>query len=118
MADAIFSFGTLQLDGVQRSLFGRSVPTTADALSRWTVGQLTILDPEVIALSGTDIHPALFHTGRPEDLVAGAVLEVTAAEFAAADHYERVSYRRESVTLESGRQAWIYVPREIVPAED
>jgi len=116
--DAIFSFGTLQLDGVQRSLFGRAVPTTPDALRGWTVGQLTIVDPEVITLSGTDIHPALIATGRPEDVVEGAVLDVSAAELAAADHYERVSYERAAVTLVSGRRAWIYVSRAPVTPPD
>lgn len=110
MSDKIFSFGTLQLADVQQSLFGRTVPTTPDSLSGWRVGQLTILDPEVIKLSGTDIHPALYSTDRAEDIVDGAVLDVSEDELAAADHYERVSYRRESVTLASGRQAWIYVP--------
>jgi hypothetical protein len=31
---------------------------------------------------------------------------------AAADHYERVSYRRIPVTVESVRAAWVYVRRE------
>jgi hypothetical protein len=111
MSDAIFSFGTLQLEAVQQSLFGRAVPTTPDSLAGWRVGEVTIVDPEVIATSGTDIHPALL-PGEPGDVVPGAVLDVTPAELAAADHYERVSYRRIGVTLESGRAAWVYVPRD------
>lgn len=51
MTDALFSFGTLQDEAVQQALYGRTVPTTPDALSGWTVGQLTILDPEVIMIS-------------------------------------------------------------------
>jgi hypothetical protein len=112
MSEAIFSFGTLQLEAVQHSLFGRSVPTTPDALAGWTVGEITILDPEVIKTSGKEKHPALLATGDPADLVEGAVLEVTDEELAAADYYERVSYQRAAVTLVSGRAAWVYVLRE------
>lgn len=112
MTERIFSFGTLQLDQVQRGLFGRPVPTTPDSLSGARIGELRILDPEVIAMSGKDIHPALELTDEPTDVVAGAVLDVTPAELAAADHYERVSYRRVSVILDSGLQAWAYIPKE------
>lgn len=105
---AIFSFGTLQLPAVQQSLFGRAVPTTPDTLAGWAIGEVRILDPEVIATSGKEIHPALLPAGA-DDVVEGAVLEVTDDELAAADHYERVSYRREAVTLQSGRDAWVYV---------
>jgi len=112
MTDPIFSFGTLQLEAVQQSLFGRAVPTTPDALAGWRIGEVRILDPEVIAVSGTDIHPGLLRAG-PEDVVAGAILEVTDDELAAADHYERVSYRRIPVQLQSGRAAWAYVPHEV-----
>ena len=111
MTESIFSFGTLQLDAVQQSLFGRAVPTTVDSLKGWRVGEITIVDPEVISTSGTDVHPALL-PGDADDVVHGAILEVTDAELAAADHYERVSYQRISVKLESGRDAWVYVPRD------
>lgn len=110
MTELIFSFGTLQLEAVQQSLFGRSVPTTPDSIAGWVVGEVRILDPEVIAVSGTDLHPGLL-PGTADDLVPGAILEVTEEELAAADHYERVSYRRVGVTTVSGREAWVYVPK-------
>ena len=108
MSESIFSFGTLQLPAVQQSLFGRAVPTTPDTLAGWSVGEVRILDPEVIATSGKEIHPALL-PATPDDVVEGAILEVTEEELAAADYYERVSYRRVAVTLQSGRDAWVYV---------
>ena len=111
MTESIFSFGTLQLDAVQQSLFGRSVPTTPDALAGWRIGEIRIKDPEVIAKSGIEMHPALLR-GESTDEVTGAVLDVTDEELAAADYYERVSYRRIPVTLESGRAAWVYVLRD------
>lgn len=114
MPDAIFSFGTLQLEQVQQSLFGRAVPTTPDALAGFTVGELRIIDPEVIATSGKDVHPALVATRVATDVVRGALLDVTPEELAAADHYERVSFRRIAVTVLSGRDAWVYVPKPVV----
>ena len=107
----IFSFGTLQLEQVQRELFGRAVETTPDVLRGARLGVLKITDPEVIRASGSDEHPALIITGDLADSVAGGTLDVTAEELAAADHYERVGYRRIQVTLESGIEAWVYVPR-------
>jgi len=107
---AIFSFGTLQQETVQRALFGRAVPTSPDSLAGWKVGEIRIIDPEVIATSGTDIHPALL-PGSADDVVDGVLLQVTQPELDAADYYERVSYRRIEVTLTSGRSAWVYVPR-------
>jgi hypothetical protein len=41
--------------------------------------------------------------------VVGVVLHVSAAEVDAADEYEVSLYRRISVTLTSGRTAWVYV---------
>jgi len=111
MTHPIFSFGTLQLESVQQELFGRRVPTTPDALSGYRIGELRITDPEVIRASGTDIHPALL-VGSTNDRVTGGTLDVTEEELAAADHYERGGYRRIQVTLESGVEAWVYVPKD------
>lgn len=81
-----------------------------DALIGYVLGELRIVDPEVIATSGTDLHPTLLH-GAEDDLVHGVALELTPDELAAVDHYERVSYQRAPVTLLSGRAAWVYLPR-------
>jgi orotate phosphoribosyltransferase len=44
------------------------------------------------------------------------VFEVTDAELAAADTYERrVAYTRIHVTLASGRPAWVYVDARSAP---
>lgn len=110
MTDVVFSFGTLQLPEVQRALFGRLVPTVPDALAGWVVGELRIVDPEVIATSGKEVHPAL-RPGADDDVVHGVALDLTPDELAAADHYERVSYRRAPASLVSGRDAWVYLPR-------
>ncbi|PJJ70781.1 gamma-glutamyl AIG2-like cyclotransferase [Diaminobutyricimonas aerilata] len=113
MSALVFSFGTLRLERVQLALFGRVVPTQPDTLAGYRLGEVRITDPDVIAASGSDVHPGLEHTGRPSDRVDGAVLELDQSQLAAADHYERVAYRRIGVRLESGRDAFVYVPKDI-----
>ncbi|WP_026919011.1 gamma-glutamylcyclotransferase family protein [Gordonia shandongensis] len=110
-AHLLFSYGTLRDPAVQRGVFGRSVPTVADSLPGFRVDELTITDPAVIALSGTDTHLVL----RPDpraDPVPGVRLEVDDAGLSAADDYEVDDYRRVRVTLTSGLRAWVYLAAE------
>ena len=45
--------------------------------------------------------------------MSGTVFEITDAELAAADEYERpAAYNRIAVTLASGKKAWVYVHDE------
>ncbi len=99
--DRLFSYGTLRLPQVQGALFGRQVPTADDTLPGFRLETLTITDPEVIATSGADEHPIL-RPGTGADVVAGACLELSPAELAAADAYEVDDYVRVEVTLGSG----------------
>jgi len=45
------------------------------------------------------------------------VFELSSGELAAADDYEAADYARVRVTLESGRQAWVYVAAPGVDVE-
>jgi hypothetical protein len=108
----LFSYGTLRFPDVQRATFGAELPTVDDELRGWRLGVLRITDPDVVALSGRAEHPILEHTGDPDDRVAGAVLELSVEQLAAADAYEVDDYRRVAVTLASGRRAWVYVSRD------
>jgi uridine kinase len=111
-ADAVvklFSYGTLQSPSVQVEHFGRELRGEQDVLPGYRQDWVTITDPAVIAVSGTDRHPVVRHTGAPEDTAAGTVLEVTTAELAAADIYEVDDYRRARVRLGSGVDAWAYL---------
>jgi catechol 2,3-dioxygenase-like lactoylglutathione lyase family enzyme len=110
----LFSYGTLQRDDVQRATFGRSLPGHADALPGFELTRVPIDDPARAAMAGLTHHANVQRTGRPGASVAGTVLDLTAAELAQADVYERSwSYEREAVTLASGVEAWAYahVPR-------
>ncbi|MGW6932130.1 gamma-glutamylcyclotransferase [Lentzea sp. NPDC054927] len=111
-ADAVvnlFSYGTLQTPSVQREHFGRELHGSPEVLPGFRQDWVTITDPAVIAVSGTDRHPIVRRTGDPADTTAGTVLEVTTEELAAADVYEVDDYRRALVRLGSGADAWVYL---------
>lgn len=109
MEQLLFSYGTLQLADVQLDTFGRLLEGFDDVLPGYTVDYAEIDDPRVVDLSGADVHPIVRHTGNPLDKVVGKALWVTEDELDASDEYEVSLYRRISVTLASGRDAWVYV---------
>lgn len=98
----LFAYGTLQLEEVQWSTFGRFLDGRPDELRGF----------ETTIVRGK--HANIVFNGRDDSRVAGTVFEVTDADMAAADEYERRSnYKRIVVTLASGRAAWIYVDKAI-----
>ena len=106
----LFSYGTLQKKKVQIANFGRELTGREDALPGYARRMVAITDPKVVALSGESHHANLEPSSNPEDAVSGTVFEITEQELVAADRYEEVAeYRRISVTLRSGDQAWVYV---------
>jgi hypothetical protein len=105
----LFSYGTLQLEAVQRSVFGRLLNGEPDAMVGWGLVPLRITDPEVIEKSGMAVHTIARRTGDPADRVPGVVYFITAADLAAADAYEVDAYGRVEVELASGRKAFVYV---------
>lgn len=107
--EALFTYGTLQLPDVQRDTFGRLIQGEEDVLAGYTVDYVEIDDDRVVEVSGADVHPVLRETGDVRDKVVGMVVWLTADELEAADEYEVSLYRRASVTLASGRTAWVYV---------
>lgn len=105
----VFSYGTLSQPPVQQATFGRLLEGVPDCLPGYALEWLKVTDPEIIALSGSDMHPAVRRTDNPEDVVAGMRFEITQAELAATDDYEPEGYVRLWERLESGAQAWVYV---------
>jgi gamma-glutamylcyclotransferase (GGCT)/AIG2-like uncharacterized protein YtfP len=105
----LFSYGTLQDKSVQLANFGRELTGHADALPGYRQNFVEITDPAVIATSGKTQHPIVQASADPSDEVGGTVFEITASELASADSYEVSSYKRVSVQLKSGVQAWVYV---------
>jgi len=105
----LFSYGTLQTKAVQIANFGRELTGRADAIPGYAVTMVAISDPEVVRLSGEAYHPIVAESNNPDDEVAGMVFEITPEELAAADEYEVADYKRVSVRLRSGVDAWVYV---------
>jgi gamma-glutamylcyclotransferase (GGCT)/AIG2-like uncharacterized protein YtfP len=106
----LFSYGTLQKKDIQIANFGRELKGRDDAVPRYTLGTVPVLDPKVAALTGEWQHATLEPSSDPEAAVLGMVFELTEKELAAADRYEEAAgYRRISVTLRSGANAWVYV---------
>jgi len=105
--EKIFSYGTLQYETVQLSLFGRKLQGTHDKLPGFILGTVEITDPTVIQLSGESVHKTLIETKNPKDQVEGIVFDITKEELLLSDRYE-VDYYRVAVVLTSGTKAWIY----------
>ncbi|WP_198519563.1 gamma-glutamylcyclotransferase family protein [Microbacterium sp. BR1] len=108
---ALFSYGTLRVPAVQLDTFGRLLTGEPDVLPGFTIDYLEIEDARVVGLSGRDVHPIIRRTGNRLDKVVGVLLWITEDELEAADEYEVQQYNRVSVTLGSGRDAWVYVAR-------
>ena len=106
----LFSYGTLQLDDVQRSTFGRLLEGNRDELPEFEPALVAIEDPAIVAATGRSHHANVVFNGRKDSRVPGTVFEVADAELAAADGYEESArYVRILVTLASGKRAWVYV---------
>lgn len=108
-AEALFSYGTLQLPEVQLATFGRLLRGRPDRIVGYVLAPLVISSADVVALSGAEVHTIARRTGRSEDRVEGMVFKVTPADIEAADAYETDAYARAEVTLGSGTSAWVYV---------
>jgi hypothetical protein len=105
----LFSYGTLRQREVQLAIFGRALGGRADVLPGYALSHVQITDPGVIATSGTAHHTIARETGDPLNQVPGIVFRITQAELAAADAYEVADYKRVTVRLGSGIEAFVYV---------
>ncbi|HZF27387.1 MAG TPA: gamma-glutamylcyclotransferase family protein [Steroidobacteraceae bacterium] len=104
----LFSYGTLQLEAVQLSTFGRLLQGQRDELVGFEQSIVTVKDAKTVELSGKADHAIVKFNGRNDSRVKGTVFEITDSELAMADRYEPVEYKRIAVTLASGKAAWVY----------
>ena len=112
----LFSYGTLQEENVQLSTFGRRLQGQRDELPGFEQSLVPIKDSQVVATSGKTHHANVTFNGRSDSRVSGTVLEITDAELAAADEYEKLAaYIRIAATLASGKRAWLYVDARSAP---
>lgn len=106
----LFSYGTLQDERVQLGTFGRRLDGRHDGLPGFERSQVSIDDPAEVIATGLTHYQNAVATARAAASVPGMALEVTEAELAKADDYERPSaYVRIAVVLASGMPAWVYV---------
>ncbi|GAA5029521.1 gamma-glutamylcyclotransferase [Microbacterium fluvii] len=104
----LFSYGALLGDDLRRLTFGRIIATEAAVLTGYTVDYVEVEDTRFGELTGLASHPMLRRTGNSHDKVVGELLLLTEQELDAADQFEMSLFRRGTVTLDSGREAWAY----------
>lgn len=109
MIHYLFSYGTLQSEKVQIEIFGRILVGVKDTLKGYKLSQVEIKDAAVLQKSELQFHPIAMPSTDTNDEIHGTVFEVTSEELVQADEYEVDDYKRISVTLDSGKDAWIYV---------
>lgn len=106
----LFSYGTLQSEAVQLATFGRRLVGEPDTLPGYCLTKLEIQDASVVASVGDKSHLNVQFTGFDSDSVVGIAFRVTRKELEQADIYEATAnYKRVSVQLKSGNQAWVYL---------
>lgn len=105
----LFSYGTLQQEGVQLSSFGRLLQGHPDAMVGFRTEYVEITAPDVLEKSGERFHPIVMPSDNADDRVTGMVFKITQSELLAADAYEVSDYVRIETTLASGLKAWVYV---------
>ena len=111
----LFSYGTLQLEKIQRSTFGRLLQGQRDELPGYELSSVEIENPQERAASGMTHYANVRFNGREESRVSGTVFEITEAELVAADGYEQpADYQRITVRLASGKEAWVYVHKSSI----
>ncbi|HEX5181873.1 MAG TPA: gamma-glutamylcyclotransferase family protein [Allosphingosinicella sp.] len=113
----LFSYGTLQLPEVQRATYGRLLAGEPDVLVGYRLEPLIISSPEVVGISGLEVHTIARRSGDPGDRVPGMVFRLTAAELAATDRYETDAYARIAAVLASGARAFVYVGPDLLPKD-
>ena len=104
----LFSYGTLQLEEVQKATFGRLLKAEQDELVGYEQKMIRIEDPYVVKMSGKEMHSIVKFNGDEESRVSGMVFELTEEELRKADEYETKDYVRISTRLASGKEAWVY----------
>jgi gamma-glutamylcyclotransferase (GGCT)/AIG2-like uncharacterized protein YtfP len=109
MTEYLFSYGTLQQEKTQLELFGRKFHGTSDVLKGYKVATIEIKDETFLARGEERFQKTLVNTTDRNDSIEGTVFEITHEELLLSDKYEPNNYKRIKVTLESGKEAWIYI---------
>ena len=93
-SENLFSYGTLQMENVQISTFGRLLEGHKDKIYGFVKDMVEIKDDDVVKTSGKTHHPIVRHSNDTNDFVAGTMFKITKEELAHADKYEVDEYKR------------------------
>jgi gamma-glutamylcyclotransferase (GGCT)/AIG2-like uncharacterized protein YtfP len=104
----LFSYGTLQQEGVQIAVFGRKLAGERDELVGYERSLVRLEDPRFAGNDDGAFYPIVRFKEGSATRVSGTVLTLSDDDLACADAYEPAPYKRVAVTLASGKQAWVY----------
>jgi hypothetical protein len=105
----LFSYGPLQGEHVQLTLFGRVLVARKNFLLGFEQTLLRVEDADFARTSGKTRHAILRPARDAQARIFATALEITEHELEVTDKYEPVEYRRVIASLASGRRAWVYV---------
>ncbi|SDD58300.1 Uncharacterized conserved protein YtfP, gamma-glutamylcyclotransferase (GGCT)/AIG2-like family [Pricia antarctica] len=95
----LFTYGTLQDERLHHALFHKKMEGTSDTLRCYRISEAKV----------NGVYDMAEHTGNEEDTVEGIVYKIAEEHLKGADEYEGDLYERISVTLVSGKKAWVYI---------
>lgn len=105
----LFSYGTLQLERVQRETYGRKLKGFKDNLKNFKIEQLEIFDESLLQKSGQQFHPIATPSQNKNDSIQGVIYEITEQELLETDKYEVSDYKRVLETFKYSKKAWVYI---------
>lgn len=95
----LFTYGTLQDERLHHAIFKKKMEGTAD----------TLLGYRISEAKANGIYPMAEYTGNEKDAIDGITYQIGEKHLKEADEYEGDLYERISVTLVSGKKAWVYI---------
>lgn len=96
----LFVYGTLKDPKVQLKIIGRILPLKKDAIIGFKKSAIAIEGNKYLCISKDP---------KSKRKMTGYLLEITNSELAKIDDYETDNYKRIEATLESGKEAWVYI---------
>ena len=113
MTEHLFSYGTIQNDKTQLILFGRLLEGTRDSLPGYKLASVEIRDPAFLGRGEEKFQRTIVKSGEEAECINGTVFKISEDELSKTDQYEPLEYKRTRVTLQSGKEAWIYTASAI-----
>ncbi len=100
----LFSYGTLQHNDIQDTLFKRQLHGTSEALPGYKLGTISVPEDHHKA----QLYFIAIYTGQSQDSIDGICYTINQDELPVVDEYEGTSYERVEVALKSGKKALVY----------